>query len=412
MTSKRALTLSCALVGVALCSPGWTQDAVSESSRTPSADSQDQLHRALELLQQGQFAEAEKLAHQLLESPEPTPHAWLVLASSYQDRRLYEAASEAYDQYLEESDGNELTPFVREQIRQCREGRRSGLKYDDLPSEALTAEELEQLAVIDEKVHTETSEQFVVRARNSKLAKLVVHQAQQALKRVCQEVLSGQPFHKSVDVYVWKDRKDYLANACDAPDWSGGSFSLETKRGRVTSRRIDLTQRDADGRFNVTTIDRILPHELCHLVIDDLFAQRDCPLMLNEGLAMLAEYQLDNDRILLAGTVLAGTERISLEQLLATQWADLENPAAFYAEAFSFTEFVYSRLSRSQFRDFLEHVRKGETVHVALQRCLAVPAEKDFPKRLSQAWESYAIAQSQYLRALNAHLYSSNKRLD
>jgi tetratricopeptide (TPR) repeat protein len=412
MIGKRRLLIG-VLTGLCLAGSGWGQSlpsAPQDASAPLSAG--DQLHEALAMLQQGQYAQAQHAARELLSAEDPDPQAWLVLASSYQQRRLYEAAAQAYDSYLEATRGDALAPFVRSQIRLCREGNLPRLQYDSLPSESLSPEQLEELSAVDDRVHTETSEQFVVRARNSKVAKLMVRQAEKAMQRVCDQVLSGQAFHKSVDVYVWKDRKDYLANACDAPDWSGGSFSVETKRGRVVSRRIDLTQNDEQGRFNTTTLDRILPHELCHLVLDDLFAESQCPLMLNEGLAMLAEYQLDNDRVLLAGTAISGKERVSLQELLAAEWSDLDNPALFYASALSFTEFIYSRLNQQQFARFLHHVRNGQTVPVALQRSLAMPAREDFSRRLSDAWETYAIAQSHYLRALDAQLYSANKRLD
>lgn len=414
MIGKRTWMWTFAAGSLLACGLVWADDGpeAPPAEALSRADSADDLHDALDLLQQGQFEEAEQAARELLDHDEQTDEAWLVLASSLQQRRLYDAASEAYRRYLEQSPENKLGPYVREQIRRCRKPRLQRLAAASAPSEALSDDQLDQLAVVDDKVHTETSEQLVVRARNAQLARLIVTEAQKALDRVCDEVLAGQTFRKSVDVYVWTDRKEYLANACDAPEWSGGSFSLEKKNGRVVSRRIDLTQRDERGEFDVTSIDRILPHELCHLVINELFADRDCPLMLNEGLAMLAEYGVDNSRVMLAGTALSGKGKIPLADLMTIQWHEMDEPGVFYAESFSFAEFLFSRLSDQQYRQFLEHVRNGETIVTALQRCLAIPADPQFTRKLTVAWEDYAVAQTQYLRALNIQLSSMNKRLD
>jgi len=117
-------------------------------------------------------------------------------------------------------------------------------------------------------------------------------------------------------------------------------------------------------------------------------------------LAMLSEATVDNERVAQAAAALAGNDRIPLPRLLVFRRKDMTDPRVFYAEAFSFTEFVHSRLSREQFRSFLEHLKAGHAVADALQRALYRPAEEDFLAQLSEAWEDHAIAQAQFLREL------------
>ena len=166
-------------------------------------------------------------------------------------------------------------------------------------------------------------------------------------------------------------------------------------------RRIDLTQCDAKGRFDTTMIDRVLPHELCHLVLADYFGDAACPLLLEEGLATLAESTLDQRRVVQAGAVLAKPNHTSLEKLLRWQREDIRYPEQFYALAFSFVEFLRDLLTREQFADLLYHVKSGCHLTEALQRALYAPPDELFLPSLTAAWEDHAVADAQFIEALN-----------
>jgi len=149
-------------------------------------------------------------------------------------------------------------------------------------------------------------------------------------------------------------------------------------------------------------LDRILPHEMCHLVLKELFGDSYCPLFLNEGLAMMAESQVENSRIRLAGRTVAGKALRRLETICIAQQYNVEEPIVFYAESYSFVEFLHGRLSGQQFRDLLANVQQGCPVADAVQRSLYMPADDSFTADLANAWEDHAIAQAQYLEALAA----------
>jgi hypothetical protein len=358
------------------------------------------LHRALNLLQSGQARRAEQIALPGTKQPDPG-RAWLVVASARQQAGRFDQAAAAWAAHLQAEPDGSFAEHARRQLQLCRDSSRSPFRQAQRPSRQLTAQQRKALAVVDDRVHVETSERFVVRARNARLAKLMVDQAEKSLDRICNEILNGVEFNHSVDVYVWTDRKEYLENASDSPDWSGGSYTIQPTRDGELSRRIDLTQCDESGKLNLKMLDRILPHELAHVVLRDVFGDSRCPLVIHEGLAMLAEYQIDNERIRLAGTALAGRKRIGLTDLLAVQWPDVKNPDLFYAEAFSLVEFVYTRLTRSQRRQLLKHMKAGSTFTDALQRVLCVAQDEAFTQRLERAWEEHAVAQAQFLKALD-----------
>jgi hypothetical protein len=212
-------------------------------------------------------------------------------------------------------------------------------------------------------------------------------------------ILGGRDDPHYVEINVWADQDDYIAHADDAPEWAGGNFSVQSRHG-VTTRRIDLTQRDARGRFAVIMLDRVLPHEMCHLVVHEYFGDAACPLFLNEGLAMLAECEVDNQRVIVAGTTLAGGEPLSLRDLFARERHNMGEPGTFYAASFSFVEFLHSRMTEDQFTEFLAHVKDGCFVCDAIQRALCSPDTPTFPTDLESAWQSHAILQAQITRAL------------
>jgi hypothetical protein len=358
------------------------------------------LHGSLESLEAGRLAEAEQEALAVATRTARTaPRAWLVVADSRQRRGRHAAAIEAYRLFLASCTSARLRRYALEQIRICREAL-SPRQPLAAPSTRLTDAERKHLAEVERALSIESTDHFVVRARNSALAKLIAGQAERNLSRICGVILAGQEFPHSVDVYVWPDQTEYRRHAIEAPEWAGGSFSV-TARDGVVSRRIDLTQRGEDGRFAVIMLDRVLPHELCHLVIHEYFGDSHCPLFLSEGLAMLAELEIDNVRVLLAGLAVAGRAKIPLSRLFRIEWNTMETPALFYAESYSFVCFLHDRLTRGQFREFLSHVKDGCDAADALGRASYLPHSDQFLADVASAWEEHAIAQAQTVQALN-----------
>jgi hypothetical protein len=365
---------------------------------TNPAEPIEQLHQALKLLQAGRYVEADRLATALASRDHPPmPRAWLVAAQARQDLREYAAAAEAYRAFLSASDSPAGREYVNRQLHLCvaaTEPAGAGLP----PSLRLTDAEKKDLAVVGAAVVTETSEHFAVHARNAALAKLVAQEAEADLKRICGLILGGQEYPHRVEIYAWADQKDYLAHASGAASWSGGAFTFLRGDGKVL-RRIDLAQLDEKRAFSGSMLDRAMPHELCHLVTAELFGEAPCPLYLNEGLAMLAEGEPDNDRLELAGTALAGKDKIALADLLVAA-GPLERPELFYAEAYSLLLYLRQRLSDRQFAAMIENLKGGSPLSEALQRALHAPEDADFLKNLEAAWERRAIEQAQYIRAL------------
>ena len=361
-----------------------------------------QVQQALQSLQDGQYAQAQREALAVIGDTEgPNPRAWAIVAAARQRSKDYTAAAAAYRQFLSEADCPDARQFAVEQIQACTTQAQPRPEPPKAPSKRLSATALADLAKVSDRTYAESSEHFVVRANNPRVAKLVAVEAEVALDRICRVILAGQDYPHSVTISVWPDTKTFHANAADAPEWAGGGFSYSSANGLVT-RRIDLTQRDAKGGFATVMLDRVLPHEMCHLVLKELFGDTHCPLFLNEGLAMMAESEVENSRVRLAGRTVAGNALQRLETICIAQQYNVEEPIVFYAESYSFVEFLHGRLSGQQFRDLLANVQQGCPVADAVQRSLYMPAADSFSADLANAWEDHAIAQSQYLEALAA----------
>ncbi len=385
-----ALVISAASVGAAI---------FGSPSFCPTAG---QVQQALQDLQDGQYAQAQREALAVTNSTEePNPRAWAIVAAARQRSKNYPAAVAAYRQFLCEADCPDARQFAVEQIQACTTQAQALATPPKAPSKRLDAIALADLAKVSNRTYAESSEHFVVRANNPQVAKLVAVEAEVALDRICRVILAGQDYPHSVTINVWSDMRTFHANATEAPEWAGGGFSYSSDKGLIT-RRINLTQRDAKGRFATVMLDRVLPHEMCHLVLKELFGDSQCPLFLNEGLAMMAESEVENSRVRLAGQTVAGKALQHLETICLAQQYNVQEPVVFYAESYSFVEFLHGRLTSQQFRDFLGNIQQGCTVADAVQRSLYMPAADSFTADLANAWEDHAIAQSQYLEALAA----------
>ena len=357
------------------------------------------MQTALKALHEGRCDQAEQLAMDLAtDADRPQGRAWAIVADARQQRGQLDGAIRAYRLLLASCESNHVRRHAAMQIAFCRTAQRPPRRL--IPAaKRLDEKELAELSKVHRQTYVETSDHFVVRARNPHVAKLVATEAEVNLDRICRDILAGQEYPHSVEVYVWADSTDYAANAEDAPEWSGGRYSLE-KRDGLLVRRIDLTQCDKSGRFAVIMLDRVLPHEMCHLVVREFFGDATVPLYLNEGLAMLAEITIDNDRILLAGASVNDKAKIALRDLLARDRCDMGDPALYYATSYSFSSFLHRRLSAEQFKSFLHHLKTGCATVDALERAVCASPDETFAAQLAAAWEDDAAAQAQIVRAL------------
>ena len=361
------------------------------------------IQQALSALERGDNQSAQQIAASVIRSGgQGCWRAWLIVACAQRRSRRYKQACESYRQFLASCRNPSERNYVVGQIKKCTQAARKPDQAEVLPaSKTISPARIKKLSLFSGRRSVESSEHFVVRAYNSDLAKLTAEHAESALERICRIILSGQDYPHSVDIYIWPTIADYRARVNRRLEFSHGSFSLARDESGRTVRRIDLVQLDGNGKFDVALLDRVLPHELCHLVFAEFLGDAPCPLALNEGLAMLAQASVDNSRLRLVGAAMTVGKAIPLEDLLMIQRGRPERMDLFYAESFSLVEYLYRNMSQQQFHEMLVNIKEGCCLSEALQRALCMPDDENFLKSLSLAWRNDAIKQWQFLKALD-----------
>ena len=355
------------------------------------------MQQVLAEFQSGRWQQAASLAAALAtRANAPEPRAWIVAGAALEQLGQSAAAAQAYQAYMSICPDPAVRTYVGEKITRCQAAAETAV----CPSACLTDAQKQELAAAQDKPAVQATEHFEVRSPNAALTALLADLAEQALKRVTTVVLQEVRYPHSVVIEVHRTLKDYTAGAPAHEQWSGGRFELTVDAKGQVRRVIHLVQLDAAGNFDPAILDRVLPHELCHLVLTEWFGADPAPLYLQEGLAVMSEFAEQDDRIILAGTSLATARKIGLEDLTAREQYDAQELPLFYAQSYSLLSYLHQRLTAGQFSQVLQEIRNGCTLDESLQRALTMPQEESFLTQLAEAWQDHAIAHAQFLLTL------------
>jgi hypothetical protein len=257
------------------------------------------------------------------------------------------------------------------------------------PPLVLTAEQLEQFAVHEPAPTTVRNDSFVVTAHNRALGEVIAQRCSLYLRQISAWLLGGRLWPHVTEVVVHRDRKAYLATGAVA-HWSSGGFVFRRDPDGTATRRVDVFQVDGAGRFQPRLLSVVLPHELCHVVVTEYFGDREPPLWLNEGLAMLSEDvdPLWRQRPLL-GPLQEGTAK-RWKWLFAQQQVRRQDVAEFYAQAASVTRFLLEHLEVAQFQALLSELKGGQDSFSALSRAISATGAQPLASLESQ-WRAKTL---------------------
>jgi len=352
------------------------------------------------LFREKRYAEAAQRFHfERLDNP-GNARAVFFLALCTQHLDQWQKAEQLWQEYLLLDSDDPTAAYIRRQMAFCR--KQSGGQADDNPRRKkpvwlnLSEQELDALG----RSSSEQADYAVVsrphclvRARNEKLATLVADETEAVLKQINATLLNGRAFPHVIEVTVWRSRQAFRDNA-GAPHWSGGGFSFQPARGSSPAQaRIDLIQKTDDGRFDRDLLPRALPHELCHVVLAEFFGQKTCPLWLQEGLAVLAEYDRGRSRDKLVREYVKLGNTIPFRRLFTARTYDKEQLSLFYAQSACVARFLFDQLSSRQSLEFLEHIRSGQSVRIAIERPLCLKPLPGRIQRLEQSWRQHLFSQ-------------------
>jgi hypothetical protein len=149
------------------------------------------------------------------------------------------------------------------------------------------------------------------------------------------------------DIYLYPNRTTYQKRT-GQPDECHGFSTIGHEGGKVVSRRLNL-HADQDQ-----LIESVLPHELTHIVLADLFLDARPPLWAGEGLAALSESDVDQaSRLALLGSAIGSGELFHLSELMADQHPAGNHWELYCAQSSSVARFLIDRATPARFIDFL-----------------------------------------------------------
>ncbi len=171
-----------------------------------------------------------------------------------------------------------------------------------------------------------------------------------------------------------------FALATGQAETTPGFSTIESNGNRVTTRRI-LLRGD-----HPQLLDAILPHELTHVVLADLFTSQVIPRWADEGMAVQAEPSAEqNLRAAELDEALASGKVFDLRQLMSVETPAEKDWSLYYAQSVSLTRFLVAQGTPEQLITF---VRESGTngIEPALREVYRINGYAELQER----WQAYA----------------------
>lgn len=181
------------------------------------------------------------------------------------------------------------------------------------------------------------------------------------------------------DIYIYPDAKAF-SRMTGQPEQSPGFSTMGMNSGRIIARRVNLR---AD---HPNLLRAILPHEITHVVLADLFPNQQIPRWADEGMAVLSE-PASEQRLRAADLEkpLATGRLFRVADLMVMDYPDGEHWALYYAQSVSLTRYLVNQGSPAQFIQFVQAAQKTG-FEDELRRIYKIEGFSDLQKR----WLTYA----------------------
>ena len=205
------------------------------------------------------------------------------------------------------------------------------------------------------------------------------------------------PWSPRCDIYLYPTPKDF-AQMTGQPETSPGFSTMGINGNRITARRVNLRV------DHPQLISAILPHEVTHVVLADLFTQQQIPRWADEGMAVLAEplsEQLGRAADLTGP--LAEGRVFKLNELMAIDYPSAEAWGLYYAQSVSVTQFLVEQGTPEQFISFVRGAQRQGIEH-SLREVYHIGGFAELENR----WESFARRQAATITASNRDPASEN----
>jgi hypothetical protein len=185
------------------------------------------------------------------------------------------------------------------------------------------------------------------------------------------------------DIYLYPSAADF-AQLTGQPESSPGFSTMGINANRVISRRVNLRG------DHPQLIAAILPHEVTHVVLADLFTEQQIPRWADEGIAVLAEpvsEQLSRAAELTAP--LQDGKVFKLSELMAIDYPNEEAWNLYYAQSVSLTQFLVHQGTPAQFIKFIRGAQQ-KGIDSSLREVYHMEGSAELEKR----WQTFARRQA------------------
>jgi hypothetical protein len=191
------------------------------------------------------------------------------------------------------------------------------------------------------------------------------------------------PWSPRCDIYLYPTARIF-SQMTGQPEESPGFSTMGMNGGRIIARRINLR---AD---HPNLVPAILPHEVTHVVLADLFPHKQIPRWADEGMAVLSEP--GSEQRLRAADLeepLSSGKLFKVQDLMVMDYPDGQFWGLYYAQSVSLTRFLVEQGTPTQFVEFVQGCQRNG--HEAeLRRVYKIEGMDE----LHQRWVSYARTQS------------------
>ncbi len=213
-------------------------------------------------------------------------------------------------------------------------------------------------------------------------ARVVAESMEKYYNRFLKDLEIGSMLKKKPLVYIFANYQDYLDNL-------GGLGYNTANTGGIAIPRSARKPAEIYSFLNNELLDRVLPHEVTHLLFKEVTAglktDAHVPLWLNEGMATYEE-KSDDYKMRVKGALESGVLMSASKIVKYTDYpADLNTRSLFYAESASLVEFLLARYGGEKFTFFSRKmISGGKNVDEALSSTY-YPQIKD-ASQLNDAW--------------------------
>jgi hypothetical protein len=188
-----------------------------------------------------------------------------------------------------------------------------------------------------------------------------------------------RPWSPRCEIYVYPTATIF-AKATNQDPASPGFSTMGDDGAKVTTRRINLRADHPAITYAV------LPHEVTHVVLADLFPSKTIPRWADEGIAVLSEPGVEQDRRIAQLTPAFEEGKIfSLQKLMQQDYSGGAYWPLYYAQSVSLTKYLVEVGSPAKFIEFLQAAERTN-LETELKRLYQI---EDFAE-LQTRWLEYA----------------------